>query len=186
MAVENCIVIQFLYFREGGLRAEIVSQYNRLYCDWGLVWLTNCIAIQLWQARKKGWVVLQYNTASLGHGTCVGHRGAGRATLGHNTTLGAHDMAARVQRYDAVGATIRRAGARDTARAAQLAGHSRARCDTVGLGHYTAGPGCDTKLGRRHDTVVCTRLGRACARRLGVLLGCGLCTWCTQPAFDPV
>ena len=21
---------------------------------------------------------------------------------------------------------------------------------------------------------------------LGVLLGCGLCTWCTQPVFDPV
>ena len=24
------------------------------------------------------------------------------------------------------------------------------------------------------------------ARGLGVLLGCGLCTWCTQPVFDPV
>ena len=23
-------------------------------------------------------------------------------------------------------------------------------------------------------------------RGLGVLLGCGLCTWCTQPIFDPV
>ena len=24
------------------------------------------------------------------------------------------------------------------------------------------------------------------ARGLGVLLGCWLCTWCTQPVFDPV
>ena len=24
------------------------------------------------------------------------------------------------------------------------------------------------------------------ARGLGVLLSCGLCTWCTQPVFDPV
>ena len=26
---------------------------------------------------------------------------------------------------------------------------------------------------------------QASARGLGVLLGCGLCTWCIQPVFDP-
>ena len=32
-----------------------------------------------------------------------------------------------------------------------------------------------------------TGAGRAAgARGLGVLLGCGLCPWCTQPVFDPV
>ena len=42
----------------------------------------------------------------------------------------------------------------------------------------------------RHDAGRCdTALGAATwrwARGLGVLLGCGLCTWCTQPVFDPV
>ena len=27
---------------------------------------------------------------------------------------------------------------------------------------------------------------RAACAHLGVLLGCGRCTWCTQPIFDPV
>ena len=27
---------------------------------------------------------------------------------------------------------------------------------------------------------------RAACAHLGMLLGCGLCTWCTQPIFDPV
>ena len=46
--------------------------------------------------------------------------------------------------------------------------HGTGRCDTARRGAQT---------GARH---------RRWARDLGVLLGCGLCTWCTQPVFDPV
>ena len=64
--------------------------------------------------------------------------------------------------------------------------------DTAGPGHDTVGPGCDTVGGLGHDTARLPTIhpgvrtpGRACAH-LGVLLGCRLCTCCTQLVFDPV
>ena len=54
------------------------------------------------------------------------------------------------------------------------------------LGWVQAGArGMQVELGA-HDARGTGARHRRWARGLGVLLGCGLCTWCTQPVFDPV
>ena len=57
------------------------------------------------------------------------------------------------------------------------AGHAGAQVEVRrGTGHGAQGHGTQAR-----GTGLAAR-----ARGLGVLLGCGLCTWCTQPVFDPV
>ena len=63
-----------------------------------------------------------------------------------------------------------RAGLSGSARRSRRAGRKRER----GARGRARGRGA---RGSRHGSW---------ARGLGVLLGCGLCTWCTQPVFDPV
>ena len=57
--MKNCIAIQFLYYREEGLRAEIVLQCTGLYCNRVTVRLgivlqeSNYIAIEATWLLKK-------------------------------------------------------------------------------------------------------------------------------------
>ena len=151
----------------------------------------NCIAIQFLYCRQEEArlenFVLQYNILycdSRGSRLldCV-------ATQGRDTASQATTRHRRARRA--------RAARRRWARRGRWAGgrrwapggaqHGMARSAVRALRHsWGARPRHDKTRPRHGSTRAAMRgLGSACAY-LGVLLGCGLCTWCTQPVFDPV
>ena len=59
-----------------------------------------------------------------------------------------------------------------------------AQAEALGAGRHWSQTGAGARQARG---ALQGRVGHAAgARGLGVLLGCGLCTWSTQPFFDPV
>ena len=63
------------------------------------------------------------------------------------------------------------------------------RCDTAWGGQEGAradAPGARQERAGRTVGALGTHSRGARGARLGVLLGCRLCTWCTQPVFDTV
>ena len=108
----------------------------------------------------------------------------GRAVLQYS-----HCTSDTASRLSVRGAQVRRVGhaGRKQALGRWAARALGAATRQLGLRHDRgARPRHDQTRPRHGRTRAAMRgLGVACAY-LGVLLGCGLCTWCTQPVFDPV
>ena len=102
---------------------------------------------------------------------------------------GAREMGRVVLQYShCTSDTVRRLGARGTQGAGRRTDAGRAARQASGALRHGRGarPRHDQTLPRHgHTCATMSGLGAACAH-LGVLLGCGLCTWCTQPVFDLV
>ena len=165
-----------------------MSQYKELYCD------------SDWVAGQAA--VSRHGQARLRHGRLPGHdttlgRGAGRE--------GKHTGRAGMRWGVGAGALGRRRwGARAQALGHQVHGRTGARVATRHIGARMRRLGAREALGEggagrdtlRHEARARDTGARGVRSRgarhgrwgrgLGVLLGCGLCTWCTQPVFDPV